>query len=55
MGSLNLKQQIYTSEMVHRLLPKQIDLNKVIKLSQRDALKGTHLPWKKENTFRIYN
>ena len=30
--------------MVHKFLPKQIDLNKVFKTQVRNVLKGTHLP-----------
>ena len=43
-GSPDLKQQINISELVHKFSPKQIDLNKVVKLTERIALKETHLP-----------
>ena len=40
----DFKQQINTSELIYKFLPKQTDLNSVIKVIERNALKGTHLP-----------
>ena len=30
--------------MVHKYLPKQTDLNKTIRVIERNVLKGTHIP-----------
>ena len=32
--------------MIQKLLPKQADMDKILKVIQRKVLKGTHLPFK---------
>ena len=39
-----LENLINRETLVHRCLPKQIDINKILKVIQRKVLKGTHLP-----------
>ena len=33
-----------TSKLVHKFLPKQADIDKILEIIQRKVLKGTHLP-----------
>ena len=33
-----------TEKLVHKYLPKQTDINKMLEVIQRKVLKGTHLP-----------
>ena len=35
---------ISKDNLVHRFLPKQIDIDKILEVIQRKVLKGTHLP-----------
>ena len=41
---LEKNQPIYKENLVHRFLPKQTDINKILNVIQRKVLKGTHLP-----------
>ena len=34
---------VNTGDLVHRYLPKQMDIDKILKVIQRKAMKGTHL------------
>ena len=42
--SPELRRWVNTSKVVCKFLPKQKDLNKILKLIERKMLKGTHLP-----------
>ena len=35
---------INKENLVHRFLPKQTDINKILEVIQRKVMKGTHLP-----------
>ena len=35
---------IRTSKVVQKFLPKQVDIDKILKIIQRKVLKGAHLP-----------
>ena len=39
-----LDNLINTGKLVQRFLPKQTDIDKILKMIQRKLLKGTHLP-----------
>ena len=39
-----LEGLVNTGNLVQKLLPKQADINKILKIIQRKVLKGTHLP-----------
>ena len=39
-----LSDLINTSNLIQNLLPKQADIDKILKMIQRKVLKGTHLP-----------
>ena len=39
-----LEDLIDTGNLIHKFLPKQIDINKILEIIQRKVLKGTHLP-----------
>ena len=39
-----LNDLINTGNLVQRILPKQADIDKILKVIQRKVLKGTHLP-----------
>ena len=39
----NLGDQLDTSNIVQRFLPKQTDIDKILKVVQQKVLKGTHL------------
>ena len=39
-----LNDLINTGNLIQNCLPKQVDLNKILKVFQRKVLKGTHLP-----------
>ena len=39
-----LRDLIYKENLVHRFLPKQTDIDKILEVIQRKVLKGTHLP-----------
>ena len=39
-----LQSQLGTGKLVQTLLPKQADIDKILKVIQRKVLKGTHLP-----------
>ena len=39
-----LASVINTEKLVQKFLPKQTDIDKILKIIQRKALKGTHLP-----------
>ena len=39
-----LHAQVDSKNLVQRYLPKQVDLDKILKITQRKVLKGTHLP-----------
>ena len=39
-----LDSLIITGKLVHKFLPKQADIDKILKIIQRKVLKGTHLP-----------
>ena len=39
-----LESLINTGRLVQRFLPKQVDIDKILKIIQRKILKGTHLP-----------
>ena len=39
-----LESLITTGKLVKKFLPKQADINKILKIIQRTELKGTHLP-----------
>ena len=39
-----LKDLIYTTTLVQKFLPKQTDIDKILDIIKRKALKGTHLP-----------
>ena len=40
----NWENLINTGRLVHKFLPKQADINKILKIIFRKVLKGTHLP-----------
>ena len=40
----SLKDIIDTGKLIHKILPKQMDINKIVQIIQRKVLKGTHLP-----------
>ena len=35
---------VSTGKLVQKFLPKQVDIDKILKIIQRQVLKGTHLP-----------
>ena len=35
---------IYKGNLIHKYLPKQTDIDKILEVIQRKVLKGTHLP-----------
>ena len=39
-----LEDLIDTGNLIHRFLPTQIDIDKILHIIQRKGLKGTHLP-----------
>ena len=39
-----LNDLINTSNLIQKFLPKQADIDKILKVIQRKVLKGTHLP-----------
>ena len=39
-----LQSQVDTGKQVQKLLPKQADIDNILKIIQRKVLKGTHLP-----------
>ena len=39
-----LKDLIDTGNLIHKVLPKQADIDKILHIIQRKVLKGTHLP-----------
>ena len=39
-----LESLINTGSLVQSFLPKQADINKILRIIQRKVLKGTHLP-----------
>ena len=39
-----LKDQIDTTKLVHKFLPKQMDIDKILDIIKRKVLKGTHIP-----------
>ena len=39
-----LKDLIDMGNLIHKFLPKQADMNKILHIIQRKVLKGTHLP-----------
>ena len=39
-----LEGLVNTGKLVQKVLPKQTDINKILKIIQRKVLKGTHLP-----------
>ena len=39
-----LEDLINKGNFVHKYLPKQMDIDKILKMIQRKVLKGTHLP-----------
>ena len=39
-----LESLVSTGKLVQRFLPKQADIDKILKIIQRKVLKGTHLP-----------
>ena len=41
---ISLKDIIDTNNLVHRFLPKQMDIDKILHIIQRKVLKNTHLP-----------
>ena len=40
----SLDDIIDTGNLIHKFLPKQTDINKILQIIQRKVLKGTHLP-----------
>ena len=40
----SLEDIIDTGTLIHKFLPKQTDINKILQIIQRKVLKGTHLP-----------
>ena len=43
-GPQQLNSLINTGRLVQKFLPKQADMDKILKVIQRRVLKGTHLP-----------
>ena len=41
-----LRNLISKGNLIHKYLPKQMDINKILEVIQRKVLKGTHLPVK---------
>ena len=39
-----LESLINTGRLIQKFLPKQADIDKILKIIQRKVLKGTHLP-----------
>ena len=39
-----LNDFVNTSNLIQKFLPKQADIDKILKVIQRKVLKGTHLP-----------
>ena len=39
-----IEEHIYTGNLIHRFLPKQTGIDKILQIIQRKMLKGTHLP-----------
>ena len=37
---------VNTGNFIHKYLPKQMDIDKILEIIQRKVLKGTHLPIK---------
>ena len=40
----SLEDIIDTGNLIHKFLPKQMDINRILQIIQRKVLKGTHLP-----------
>ena len=40
----SLDDFIDTGNLIHKFLPKQMDINRILQIIQRKVLKGTHLP-----------
>ena len=40
----SLDDIIDTGNLIHKFLPKQMDIDKILQIIQRKVLKGTHLP-----------
>ena len=40
----SLEDIIDTGNLIHKFLPKQMDIDKILQIIQRKVLKGTHLP-----------
>ena len=40
----SLDDIIHTSNLIHKFLPKQMDINRILQIIQRKVLRGTHLP-----------
>ena len=40
----SLDDIIDTGNLIHKFLPKQMDINRILQIIQRKVLKGTHLP-----------
>ena len=40
----SLDDIIDTGNLIHKLLPKQMDINRILQIIQRKVLTGTHLP-----------
>ena len=41
---LELQDLVKTGKLVQKFLPKQADIDKILKIIQRKVLKGTYLP-----------
>ena len=39
-----MQSQVHTGQLVKKVLMKQADIDKILKIIQRKVLKGTHLP-----------
>ena len=39
-----LEDVIDTNKLIHKFLPKQVDIDKILHVIQRKVLKNTHLP-----------
>ena len=40
----NLQGLVSTGKLVHKFLPKQADIDEILKIIQRKVIKGTHVP-----------
>ena len=45
---------INKDNFVHKYLPKQMDIDKILKIIQRKVLKGTHLPMEIRDSSKLY-